>query len=185
MWAIRVLAVLAQSEPVILLITRSYTMMPLGYLLAAPVVGLLFGIFLALRRMQRDTKALRIQMESVAENLTTLAQMATGLHEIRGEIQLLKRSSADALDSLYHGLELRQRMGVIDNTYDIVRELHSRRADVMEVSHASFLRAQLQAALNQLQALENRLAALEQGHQGEPLPIVRLAVPEGTQLHLI
>ncbi|CAE7227014.1 pol [Symbiodinium microadriaticum] len=179
------ITLLAQSEPVILLITRSYTMMPLGYLLAAPVVGLLFGIFLALRRMQRDTKALRIQMESVAENLTTLAQMATGLHEIRGEIQLLKRSSADALDSLYHGLELRQRMGVIDNTYDIVRELHSRRADVMEVSHASFLRAQLQAALNQLQALENRLAALEQGHQGEPLPIVRLAVPEGTQLHLI
>ena len=80
--------------------------------------------------------------------------------------QLLKRRSADALDSLYHGLELRQRVGVIDNTYDIVRKLHSRRADVAEISHLSFLRAQLQAVLNQLQAMEDRLARLERAPRG-------------------
>ena len=127
----------------------------------------------------------RIQLELIAGAVGNVSQLGNSMRELRGEIQLLKRRSADALDSLYHGLELRQRMGVIDNTYDVVRELHSRRGDVAEISHLSFVRAQLQATLNRLQAIEDRLSRMEGGSREEPLPVVRLAVPEGTQLHLI
>ncbi|CAE7741433.1 unnamed protein product [Symbiodinium sp. CCMP2456] len=102
--------------------------------------------------------------------------------ELRGEVQDLRKRVMDAANNIWQGLDLRQRMQSIDIIHDTVRELQARRSDVAEIQHMVHLRAQLNSTLIRLEEIENQLQSTR---TPEMLPIVRLSIPEGSEMQVI
>ncbi|OLQ14689.1 hypothetical protein AK812_SmicGene1123 [Symbiodinium microadriaticum] len=110
-------------------------------------------------------------------------QMIELMQELRSDMAVMRRRTNDTMDTLFHGLEARKHLGMVSNTHDMVMELHGRRANLAEVQHVSYLRARLEDLTQQVMQLRDQQGATSV--QGGQLPIVRLAVPDGSELQLL
>ena len=90
---------------------------------------------------------------------------------------------------MYHGLEIRKQLGTLANVHAMVQELHSRRPELAEVQHVSYLRHRLNEAMTLLQDLQASVDGLHSSPGSSTgasnLPIVRLAIPDGTEMQLL
>ena len=151
----------------------------------ASAIGLFLGFaaVLMLQSLRRGMNAMQLQGEAWIRIHNSQQQMIELMQELRSDMAVMRRRTNDTMDTLFHGLEARKHLGMVSNTHDMVMELHGRRANLAEVQHVSYLRARLEDLTQQVMQLRDQQGATSV--QGGQLPIVRLAVPDGSELQLL
>ena len=146
----------------------------------------LAAMYIFPRDIRRELNSMQVQSRAWVQLLDNQTQLILLAQDTRGEVCQLKKRMLDALDSLYHGLEIRKQLGTVASTYALLQELHARRPDLAEVQHMNYLRSRINDVLDQLQAIRSHLEETNgAGSSTDQLPIVRLAVPTGTELQLL
>ena len=127
--------------------------------------------------------SMQLQCEAWIRIHNSQQQMIDQMQEVRADMAVMRRRVNDTMDTLFHGLEARKRLGMVSNTHDMIMELHRRRSNIAEIQHMNFLRARLEDLTQQVIQLRDQL---EGGTpRVEQLPIVRLSVPSGSELQLL
>ena len=156
----------------------------IAFLLGVLICGLLVKLLFDMHDIRHGLNSMQLQSEAWIRIHNDQQQSLDTMSTLRGEVFQIRKRLNELMDQFYHGLEIRKHLGELSNTHDMVMELHRRRGGMAEIQHVMFIRGQLTDLGEQLRNLQRTVEALPPGTTEAQYPLVRLAIPEGSQLHL-